>query len=168
MTHADRTPGSSPAPPSPRRDMSGVLAVLDARGVGQPASARRPVSRPMPRTWFLRSRQMRAYALREVSSFIVGLFLLDLVVGMVALHRGPQAWDSWVTLQRHPLNVVLIVFVLAMTLVHATTWYAAAPKIVRVRIGQAYLSGRWIVAAQYVVALAVLAATVVWIWRSAS
>lgn len=166
-----RAPGAQEAGPAGRREGpaipqvsdSGALKVLDERGAGQPASHRRPYFRPLPRLWFLRSPEFRAYALREVSSFIVGLFVLDLVVGLVALHRGPEAWEWWLRLQVHPLNVVLIVFALTMTVVHAVTWFAAAPKIVKVRIRRSFLGDGWIIAAQYLALVAVAAALVLWL-----
>ncbi|ROR71969.1 hypothetical protein [Bogoriella caseilytica] len=160
--------GQRPATGAARRAFpahadSGVLTVLDERGVGQPMSHRRPYFRPLPRLWFLRSREFRAYALREVSSFVVGFFVLDLVVGLVALHLGPQAWEWWLRLQVHPVNVALIVLALAMTIVHAVTWFAAAPKIVKVRLGRSYLGDGWIIAAQYLALAAVAAALVFWL-----
>jgi len=114
------------------------------------------------RTWFLRSREYRAYALRELSSVVVGLFVLDLAVGLVALHRGRDAWAWWVDLQTRPLNLVLTVLALVMAVVHATTWFQATPKIIRVRRGRRYVADRWVVLQHYV--LLALFALVVVLW----
>ncbi len=140
-----------PAEPGPR-DVPGAPA----------AGHRRPYRAPVRRTWFLRSREYRAYALRELSSVVVGLFVLDLAVGLVALHRGRDAWAWWVDLQTRPLNLVLTVLALVMAVVHATTWFQATPKIIRVRRGRRYVADRWVVLQHYV--LLALFALVVVLW----
>ena len=45
--------------------------------------------------WFLRTREYRAYAVREFSSVVVGFFALDLMVGLVSIQRGQAGWDWW-------------------------------------------------------------------------
>jgi len=137
-----------------------------ARVVGdEPAavSARRPYRAPVPRLWFLRTREYRAYALREASSVVVGLFVFDLAVGLVCLHRGPDAWQWWVTVQTRPVNLVLSVLAVVMSLVHATTWFRATPKIIRIRRGRHYVADRWVVVQHYVLLLAFAAIVYVWL-----
>lgn len=128
----------------------------------RPTSARRPYRAPVRRTWFLASREYRAYAVRELSSVVVGLFVLDLAVGLVALHRGRDAWTWWVDLQTRPLNLALTVVALVMAVVHATTWFQATPKIIRVRRGRRYVADRWVVLQHYV--LLALFGLVVVLW----
>ena len=128
-----------------------------------PVSARRPYRAPTPRTWFLRTREYRAYALREASSVVVGLFVFDLAVGLVCLHRGPDAWQWWVTVQTRPVNLVLSVLAVVMSLVHATTWFRATPKIIRIRRGRHYVADRWVVVQHYVLLLAFAAIVYVWL-----
>ncbi|WP_043498335.1 hypothetical protein [Georgenia sp. SUBG003] len=131
-------------------------------GSTRPRTARRPYRKPVPRTWFLANREYRAYALREFSSVVVGFLVLDLMVGLVALHRGPDAWAWWVELQTNPVNLALAVVGLAMAVVHATTWFQATPKIIRVRRGRRYVADRWVVFQHYV--LLALFALVVVLW----
>ncbi|GIG27209.1 hypothetical protein [Cellulomonas denverensis] len=126
------------------------------------AGRRRPYRAPVRRTWFLAKSEYRAYALREFSSVIVGLFVLDLMVGLVALHRGRDSWEWWVDLQTHPVNLVLTGLALVMAIVHATTWFQATPKIIRVRRGRRYVADRWVVLMHYL--LLALFALVVVLW----
>ncbi|MGJ7441056.1 hypothetical protein [Aquipuribacter sp. MA13-6] len=127
-----------------------------------PLSARRPYRAPTDRWWFLRTREYRLYALREFSSVIVGLFVFDLVVGLVSINRGLEAWRWWVDLQTHPFNLVLTVIALVMSLVHATTWFQATPKIIKIRRGRRYVADGWVVAQHYLL-LAVFA-VIVYVW----
>lgn len=149
MTAREPAPPAPPAPPGP--------AVRPVR---------RPHRRPVRRTWFLATGEYRAYALREASSVVVGLFVLNLVIGLVSAHRGVDAFTRWVELQTCPPVVVLTVVALVMAVVHATTWFQATPAIIRVRRGRRHLHRRWVVVGHYVL-LAVFAVVVVlWLGRS--
>lgn len=131
---------------------------------GEPAAgARRPHREPLPRTWFLRTRAYRWYALREVSAVVLGLYAVNLAVGLIALHRGPDSWARWVDAQAHPVGVGAGVVALAAALVHAVTWLLAMPKAVRIRRGRRYLAGRWVVLAGAVSCAAVSAVVLLWV-----
>lgn len=134
---------------------------------GAPAvrPARRPHHPPVRRTWFLATREHRAYALREVSSVVVGLFVLNLGIGLVSAHRGAGAFTRWVELQRSPAVVVLTVVALAMAVVHATTWFRATPAIIRVRRGRRHLHRRWVVLGHYLLLAAFAVVVVLWLGR---
>lgn len=134
----------------------------DAVEGGAPLTHRRPYRTEVRRTWFLARPAYRAYALREFSSVIVGLFVFDLMVGLVALNRGADAWAWWVDLQTNPFNVMLTAVAFAMSLVHASTWFKATPKIIKIRRGTHYVSDRWVVAQHYL--LLVTFAVVVYLW----
>lgn len=149
---------------APRQDLS----VLDQRGVGRPASRRRPLRQPVPRTWFLQTPEFRLYALREASSLVVGLSVIHLVGAIVAINRGVEAWARWLAFQRQPAVVVATLFVLGMAILHAVTWFHVTPAIVRVRVGTWRLPGWCVITAQYVVAIAILVVFVWWIAVSTS
>jgi fumarate reductase subunit C len=136
---------------------------LVVRDGAAPVSARRPYRAPTSRTWFLRTREYRAYALREASSVVVGLFVFDLAVGLVCLHRGLDAWQWWVAMQTRPVNLILTALTVVMSLVHATTWFQATPKIIRIRRGRRYVADGWVVAQHYVLLLAFAAIVYVWL-----
>ncbi|WP_217614444.1 hypothetical protein [Cellulomonas sp. GbtcB1] len=129
-------------------------------------SARRPHRPSVRRTWFLATGEYRAYALREASSVVVGLFVLNLVIGLVSAHRGVDAFTRWVELQTWPPVVVLTVVALVMAVVHATTWFQATPAVVRVRRGRRHLHRRWVVLAHYLLLAAFAVVVVLWLGRS--
>ena len=127
-----------------------------------PVSPRRPFRPTIKRTWFLARPAYRAYALREFSSVIVGLFVFDLLAGLVCLHRGQDSWRWWVDLQTNPVNLTLTVLTVVMSLVHSTTWFKATPKIIRIRRGVHYVANGWVVAQHYL--LLALFGVVVYLW----
>ncbi|QTE30823.1 hypothetical protein [Pengzhenrongella sicca] len=143
--------------------MSVVPQQKPAPAEGGTASARRPYRAPMRRTWFLRSREYRAYALREASSVVVGFFVFDLVVGLVSMNRGLESWQWWVEMQTRPINLVLTALTIVMSLVHASTWFQATPKIIKIRRGPRYVADGWVVAQHYVLLVAFGAVVYFWL-----
>ena len=130
--------------------------------VGRP-SARVPYKAPMSRWWFLKTREYRMYALREFSSVVVGFFVVDLVAGLVSMNRGPVSWEWWVSMQTRPINLLLTALAVAMSLVHATTWFEATPKIIKIRRGPRYVADGWVVALHYVLLVAFAAVMYFWL-----
>ncbi len=63
---------------------------------------------------------------------VVGLFVFDLMAGMVAINIGPAAWQWWVDLQRNPLNLLLTVLALAAAAIHTVPWFQLTPSIIKV------------------------------------
>ena len=163
--NAATTPQRVPAG-DPRPLPDAVLPTLDARGVGRPASNRRPLEHQMPKTWFLRTSGFRWYAIRELSGLVVGLFTIHLVGAVIAVNAGPAAWETWLSIQRHPVVMILTVIVAIMTAVAAVTWYAVTPKIVRIRTGRKFLGNRWIIGAHYAIATLVILAMIWWLGGS--
>ena len=137
--------------------------ILDDRLQPAVVSARKPYRTTPGRMWFMRTREYRAYAVREFSSVVVGFFALDLMVGLVSIQRGQASWEWWVTLQTRPLNVVLTAIAIVMSLVHATTWFQATPKIIKIRRGTHYVADGWVVAAQYVLLVAFGVVVCLWL-----
>lgn len=144
-----------------RDDLDPVVIERDPVPSG-PESARRPYRATQSRTWFLQTREYRAYALREFSSVVVGFFVFDLMVGLVSLHRGLASWEWWVSMQTRPVNLVLTALAIVMSLVHATTWFQATPKIIRIRRGPRYVADVWVVTQHYV--LLVLFGVIAYFW----
>lgn len=128
-----------------------------------PRSARRPYLAPVPRTWWLRTPEYRAYAVREFSSVVVGLWVFDLLVGLLAINLGPESWAWWVQWQSHPVGIVLTVVALAFSVVHATTWFVLTPKVVRVRRGRTYVADGVLVGINYLMLAGFAALTVWWL-----
>ncbi|MCL2595006.1 MAG: hypothetical protein FWD83_05755 [Promicromonosporaceae bacterium] len=135
------------------------MSDLDQR----PASNRRPLAQPLPRTWFLGTTEYRLYALREASALFLGIFVINVCWAVVALSRGLETWERWLAFQRHPAVVVFTVITLAMVLLQSVTWFQVSPKAIRVRLGERQLRASWIIAAQYAAAFVVLALL---IWRA--
>lgn len=157
-----------PEPGEARRAAADRVARHQQEGTGGGTAAgtvsqRNPYVPPVPRTWFLANAEYRGYALREFSAFVVGLFVFNLMVGMVAISAGETQWERWVDLQRNPVVIVLTGLALLAAVVHTVSWFQLTPAIIKVRRGARYLADGWVVA-QHVVLLVVFAVVmVVWL-----
>ena len=91
--------------------------------------------------------------LREsVGKVIVGQrYMVErLLVGLLRLSQGAIAFQGWLDALAHPLAILFHLVVLAACLFHAKTWFALAPKAMRVMYGEEPIPDRPIVLAQYI------------------
>lgn len=90
--------------------------------------SRRPFKPPMSNTWFMQKPFYRAYMIRESTSIFIGLWTINLLIGLLSLSQGEQAWQAWLDWQRHPLMIGFSLSVFLMAMYHTTTWFATVPK----------------------------------------
>ena len=136
----------------------------DGTGAGRGTlSQRNPYRPPMRRTWFLATAEYRAYALREFAAVVVGLFVLNLMLGMVAIATGAERWEWWVDLQRHPVVLVLNVLAFAAAVIHTVSWDQLTPSIIKVQRGTRFLADGWIIAQQALLLVAFAVLMVLWL-----
>jgi fumarate reductase subunit C len=122
----------------------------------------KPWVRPLPKTWWLSRPTWRRFMLREWTSAFVAAYAVFLLV-LVSRADGPAdgpGWTAFVDALSHPCALVFHALVLAMACVHTVTWFAAAPKALRVfrgedRVPEALVAGAHF-AAWAVVSLVVL------------
>ncbi|MFC3913150.1 fumarate reductase subunit C [Pseudaeromonas sharmana] len=113
-------------------------------------SKRKPYVRPVEKGWWLKNSFYIHYMLREGTSLFVSIYAVILLVGLLRLSQGPDAWAGWLAALTHPLSVLFHLAVLAACLFHAKTWFALAPKAMRVMHGEEPIPDRPIVLAQYI------------------
>ena len=102
--------------------------------------------RPMPRTWWLRTRPYRRFAARELTSVAVAASSVILVVFLFALSRGRDAYEGFLGWLDSPGAVVLSAIILAGVLYHAITWLRLTAHIQVVRLGRRVVPRRLVLA----------------------
>jgi len=90
-------------------------------------SARRPYVRPVA-GWWRRNPFFVRYMAREVTALFVWLYALVLLVGLVRLAEGRQAWEGWVEALRQPASIALHLVFLAVFAYHTWSWFVIMPK----------------------------------------
>lgn len=105
--------------------------------------------RPMPLLWWTRRRSYTIFLLRELSSLFVGLFVVELLLLVGAVVRGPAAYEDLLDTMAHPAMIVLNVVALAFLLLHTITFANLTPRAMIVRVRGRRLPSRAILAGVY-------------------
>ena len=85
--------------------------------------------------WWLGRWSYLRFILREISSVFVAWFVIELLLGLSSLSRGPHDYAGFQNFLRNPLVVALNFVSLFFVLFHAITWFNLAPKAMAVRVG---------------------------------
>src|SRR5262249_13438096 len=85
--------------------------------------------------WWLGRWSYLRFILREISSVFVAWFVIELLLALSALSRGPRDYADFQNFLRNPLVVALNFVSLFFVLLHAITWFNLAPKAMAVRVG---------------------------------
>ena len=108
--------------------------------------------------WWLGRWPYLKFILRELSSVFVAWFVIETLLGINALRRGPADYLAFQDWLRHPLVVALNLLTLFFVIFHAVTWFNLAPKAMAVRLGGKRVPSVLIAAPNYIAWIAVSAA----------
>jgi succinate dehydrogenase subunit C len=117
--------------------------------------SRRPYSRRVPRSWWLRRRRYFAYMVRELTSLFIGIYSAVLVMGLASLAQGQSAWDGFLMTLSSTAGVLLQLVCLLFATYHSVTWFALTPKAMPVMVRGQPVSAKTIVRIHYAAWLAV-------------
>jgi len=112
-------------------------------------SNRKPYVRQMQRTWWKDHPFYRFYMLREATILPLILFTLFLTLGLGALVKGPEAWDTWLEFMANPVVIAINIVALAGSLFHAQTFFSMMPQVMPIRIKGKVLDKKIIVLSQW-------------------
>jgi fumarate reductase subunit C len=140
--------------------------------MSQPGTATDPgfevrLYRPkVPRFWWAHRRSYLLFILRELSSLFVAWFVAFLLGLVFAVGEGEAAYRDFLGLAAHPVVVAVNLVALAFLVLHAVTFFQAAPQttVVRLRgrrVPPAALAvpifGGWVMVSAFLIWLVVLA-----------
>ena len=113
---------------------------------------RKPYVREVPRySWWLKKHVYSTYMMREATCIAIAVYCLLLVLGIIKLSEGPEAYTAYIAALRSPLGLILQVIIGIFAVYHTVTWFMLAPKgIPPVRLGGERVEPKMIVAAHYV------------------
>ena len=117
--------------------------------------------RPMPKTWWLTRPTWRWFMLREWTALFVAAYAVFLVF-LVSAARNTESFAAFCECLSSPWSIVFHVLVFAMATYHTITWFAAAPKALRVYRGEERVPEH-LVAGGHFGAWFVVSAIVAWI-----
>lgn len=128
------------------------------------ATLRRGYVRPM-QGWWRRDPFFVKYMIREVTAVAVLVYAIILMVGVVRLSQGAEAFNGWLAALKTPGSILLHLVLLASMVVHAKSWFDIMPKTMPLLfVGGHRVEGSTITRTGYVVTIVatVLALAVVW------
>ena len=97
--------------------------------------------------WFFRSPRYLRYMAREVTCVFIGLHALILIMALMRLSQGREAWEVFLANLTRPAGVALQLLILVFAVYHSTSWFNVTPKAMPVQIGEDILPGVVIVRA---------------------
>ncbi|MEU4421757.1 hypothetical protein AB0F81_14120 [Actinoplanes sp. NPDC024001] len=113
--------------------------------------------RRMPLLWWAHRRSYAIFLVRELSSAFVALFVVELLLLVRAVARGPAAYDSFLDALARPAVIAVNLVALAFVLLHAVTFANLTPRAMVVRLRGRRVPSRLILAGVYLGWLAVTA-----------
>jgi|TARA_B100001971_G_scaffold199224_1_gene209594 fumarate reductase subunit C len=122
---------------------------------------RKPYIRKIPTTWWLQNGSYRAYMLREFSSPFIAIYTGVLLVGVIRLYQGPEAYDAWLTALQSPLSIGFSVIALALALCHSLSWLKLLPQVMPIQFGETKVPQAALVGIHYAVFITVLIIAIV-------
>lgn len=90
-------------------------------------SARKPYVPPMG-GWWRRNPYFVRYMVREASAVFLAIYAVILLVGVVRLSQGADAYDAWFGAMTNPLAILFHWCALLTVGYHAYTWWKVMPK----------------------------------------
>jgi fumarate reductase subunit C len=111
--------------------------------------------------WWLGEWHYTKFILRELSSVFVAVFVIETLMLMNALRKGPEAYAGFLQTMHNPLMIVLNIVSLFFVVFHTITWFNLAPSATPVRLGGKRLPDVMIAAPAYVAWL-VISAIICW------
>jgi len=119
--------------------------------------SRKPYIREMRNTWWLKNSFYKAYMMREVSCIFVTIYTLVLLIGVVRLYQGPEAYAAWLAALQSPWSIVLSFIMLVSVGYHSMSWFKVAPQALPLQIGGIQVNAPLVVGLHYAAFIVILA-----------
>jgi fumarate reductase subunit C len=78
--------------------------------------------------WWRRDPYFTRYMIREASSVFLAIYAIVLLVGLLRLTQGQEAYEAWSAALATPVSIIFHVAALLVVGYHAYTWWMVSPK----------------------------------------
>ena len=128
------------------------------------ATLRRGYVRPM-QGWWRRDPFFVKYMIREVTAVAVLVYAIILMVGVVRLSQGADAFNGWLAALKTPGSILLHLVLLVSMIVHAKSWFDIMPKTMPLLfVGGHRVEGSTITRTGYIVTIVATALVLALVW----
>ena len=111
--------------------------------------SRKPYVRKVPNTWWMHNLRYQKYMARECSVVFLAIYTVIIVVGIIRLSQGSEAYNGWLDVLSSPFSIIFHVVALIAVGYHMVTWFEAAPKAMAVKLRGEKVPAETIIKAQY-------------------
>ena len=120
--------------------------------------------RPMPKKWWTTRPGWCSWMIREWTSLPIAIYC-GILIGMAMHLDSLESFEGFYAWLKTPLSVVLHAIILIFAVWHTVTWFAAAPKALRVFKGDEQVAPELVAGGHFAAWIAVSAVfTYVVIW----
>ena len=131
-------------------------------------SKRRPYVRSMG-GWWKKNPFYVEYMVHEGTALFVAAYAITLLVGLVRLGQGPEAWGGWLAAMQNPLSIVCHLAMLVAIAYHAFTWFKLFPLTMPpIVVGGKRVEPGVVVGSGWTAAIVVALALLGLVWRIAA
>jgi len=117
--------------------------------VGEQVNKSKRYEKQLPGWWVFTKGTWFIFFLREITCIFVALFALFYLNFARAIYAGPEAYTEFVDRLRAPGMIAIHCLSFVAVVWHTITWFVAAPKAMRPRIGNKLVPGNAIIAGHY-------------------
>jgi fumarate reductase subunit C len=121
----------------------------------------KPYIRKVPAAWWLKKSAYFYFMLRELTAVVMAAYCVLLLVMLWCLKQGSVQYANLLDLLQTPWSIALHFLACVAALYHTYTWFALAPKVLVIRLGEEKVPPGLLIAAHWVLWCAVLAALLV-------
>ena len=118
--------------------------------------------RPVPSYWVFTRVSWFIFFLREITCIFVGVFAITFLMLVRSVQNGPDAYGAFLECLRSPGVIAYHCVALVAVIWHTITWFTAAPKAMRPRMGDKLVPASAIIGGHYGLWFA-LSAFVMWV-----
>ena len=77
--------------------------------------------------WWKKNPVFVEYMIHEGTALFVAAYAITLLVGLVRLGQGPEAWAGWLGAMHSPLSIIAHLVIFVAIVYHAITWFKLFP-----------------------------------------
>ena len=103
----------------------------------------------MPILWWVNSWKSIKFILRELTSLVVAGYAIIFLLWIRAIRLGPESFDQFTTMFKHPAFIALHVFAMIALVFHSITWFNLAPQAMVIKVGDKKIPGIIIALSNY-------------------
>ncbi len=120
---------------------------------------RKPYVYEIPSNWWKKKSNYTRYIFRELTSIGTAILSLVMLISLIKFAQGEQAYNGWISFMQSFWIAIIMFIVLISSIFQTLTWFAIAPKAIRLISNNQVVSDKTITLSHY--AMSVVASIII-------